>query len=120
VERGFNFNPEHGITLAEVGVARDAAVRRYKISQARRILTGSRQLETLAAAGRSELARAVTQYDQAANQWRDVASQLRDFQSGRRKFERLINVSTAHIFALALGIPFVSFLIYLIAELISR
>jgi DNA-binding helix-hairpin-helix protein with protein kinase domain len=120
VERGFSFNPEHGITLADVGAAKDAAVRRYKISQARKILTGSKQLETLAAAARSELARALTQFNQAGDQWKGVATQLRDFQSARRSFERLINVSSAHIFALALGIPFVSFLLYVVAALIIR
>ena len=120
VERGFNFNPEHGITLADVGAAREAAVRRYKISQARRILTGSKQLETLAAAGRSELSRALIQFNQAADQWRNVASQLRDFQSGRRRFERLINDSPERIVALALGVPFLTFLLNLIVELIRR
>ncbi len=115
-ERGFNFNPEHGITLADVGAAREAAVRRYKISQARRILTGAKQLETLAAAGRSELNRALAQINQAADQWRNVATQLRDFQSGRRRFERTINESPVRIVSLALGVPFVAFLLYLIAE----
>jgi DNA-binding helix-hairpin-helix protein with protein kinase domain len=119
VERGFNFNPEHGITLADVGAAKDAAVRRYKISQARRILTGSKQLETLAAAGRSELTRALSQFNQAADQWRGVATQLRDFQSARRRFERLINESSSRILALALGVPFVAFLLYLIAALVG-
>jgi DNA-binding helix-hairpin-helix protein with protein kinase domain len=120
VERGFNFNPEHGITLADVGAAREAAVRRYKISQARRILTGAKQLETLAAAGRAELNRALSQFNQAADQWRNVATQLRDYQSGRRRFERLINESPARIMALALGVPFLTFLLNLIVELIRR
>jgi DNA-binding helix-hairpin-helix protein with protein kinase domain len=120
VERGFNFNPEHGISLAEVGVARETAVRRYKIAQARKILTASRQLETLAAGSRAELARMLSQFNQAADQWRGVASQLCDYQSGRRRFEMLINESSSRILALALGVPFVAFLLYLIAELVRR
>ena len=120
VERGFTFNPEHGITLADVGAAKEAAVRRYKISQARKILTGSKQLETLAAAGRSELARALTQFNQAADQWRNVATQLRDFQSGRRRFERFINQSAGRIIGLALGVPLVALLLYLITEWIRQ
>ncbi|MEX0611288.1 MAG: hypothetical protein WD229_04135, partial [Pirellulales bacterium] len=116
VEGGFNFNPEHGITLADIGAAREAAVRRYKISQARKILTGAKQLETLATAGRSELNRALTQFNQAVDQWRNIATQLRDFQSGRRRFERFINQSPSWIIGFALGVPFVAFLLYLIAE----
>jgi DNA-binding helix-hairpin-helix protein with protein kinase domain len=120
VERGFNFTPEHGISLSEVGVAKEAAVRRYKISQARKILTGSKQLETLAAGGRSELALNLTQFNQAADQWRGVAEQLTDYQSGRRSFERLINESSSRILALALGVPFIAFLLFVLAELVRR
>jgi DNA-binding helix-hairpin-helix protein with protein kinase domain len=120
VERGFTFNPEYGITLADVGAAREAAVRRFKISQARRILTGSKQLETLAAAARAELNRSLLQFNQAADQWRGVAAQLRDFQSGRRRFERLINQSPALLIALALGVPFIALLVKLVVELIRR
>jgi DNA-binding helix-hairpin-helix protein with protein kinase domain len=119
VERGFTFNPEHGITLADVGAAKEAAVRRYKISQARRILTGAKQLEVLAAAGRSELTRALTQFNQAADQWRNVATQLRDFQSGRRSFERLINRSAASILGIALSAAFAFFVLMLIVAAIG-
>jgi len=114
VERDFKFNPEHGVTLADAGASKEAAVRRFKIAQARKILTGARQLDSLAEAGKSELARSLNQFNQAADQWRSVATQLRDYQSARRKWERLINRSPWTIIALALGVPFVAAILYLL------
>ncbi|MCI0335257.1 MAG: hypothetical protein L0228_18770 [Planctomycetes bacterium] len=114
VDRGFTFKPEHGITLADAGAAKDIAVRRFKISLARKILTGAKQLEIQAEIGDAELTRALDQFRKEADQLTNVARQLRDFQSGRRRFERLINRSPAWIVGLSLGVPFVAGLLYLI------
>jgi DNA-binding helix-hairpin-helix protein with protein kinase domain len=114
VERGFAFKPEHGITLADAGAAKEIAVRRFKISQARKILTAAKQLETLAEVGDSELSRALNLYDRKADQWKNVAKELRDFQSSRMRFERLINRSPAWIVGLSLGVPFVVSLLFLL------
>lgn len=114
VERGYVHKPEHGITLAEVGAAKEVAVRRYKISQARKILTGAKQLEALAVAGKSELSRALAQFDLFVDQWRGVATQLRDFQSARPRFERFINQSWQFILALSFGVPSLALVLYLL------
>jgi DNA-binding helix-hairpin-helix protein with protein kinase domain len=114
VERGFKFQPEHGITMADVGSAREMAVRRFKISQARKVLTGAKQLAMLAEAGQSELNRALEAFHRESEQWTKVAKELRDFQSGRRRFEREINRSPAWIVGVSLAVPFVAGLLYLI------
>src|SRR3954451_12225635 len=114
VEPGFVFNPEHGLTLENVGAAKELAVRRFKLSQGRKILAASKQLETLAEVAKSELTRALQQFDQYTEQWLTTAKQCRDFQSGRRRMERFINRSPSFIIALALGVPFAAFLLHLI------
>lgn len=114
VEQGFRFNPEHGITLDNVGAGKELAVRRFKISQARKILIGSKQLETMADVGKAELSAALSQFDAGVEQWTSMAKQCRDFQSGRWRLERLINQSAMHITAAALGAPFIALVIYLL------
>jgi DNA-binding helix-hairpin-helix protein with protein kinase domain len=116
IESGFSFKSEHGITMADVGAAKDIAVRKFKISQARKILTGAKQLEAQAEIGSSELTLALDGFNREAEQWTTVAKQLRDLQSGRRSFERLINRSAVWIVGLSLGVPFVAGLLYLIAN----
>jgi DNA-binding helix-hairpin-helix protein with protein kinase domain len=114
VEREFSFRPEHGITLADVGASKEIAVRRFKISQARKILTAAKQLESLAEAGRGELARALSHFAREADQWSKVAGELQDFQSSRRRLERFINQSPALIIGLTLGAAFAAFVLYLL------
>jgi DNA-binding helix-hairpin-helix protein with protein kinase domain len=114
VEPGFVFNPEHGITLENVGAAKEIAVRRFKLSQARKILAGSKQIETLGEVAKSELSRALVQFDQYIEQWLTTAKQCRDFQSGRRPMERFLNKSVPFIIAVELGMLFGAGLIRLI------
>jgi hypothetical protein len=116
VERGFVFNPDHGITLADVGALKDAAVRRFKISQARKILTAARQLDSLADIGRTDLARSLVAFDDAAEQWRNTARQLQEFEASRRVPERWFNRSAASIMAWAIGVPLVAAVLYLIVR----
>lgn len=108
VEQTFVYAPEHGITMADVGAAKDAAVRRFKISQARGILTGAKQIDTLADVAGAQLTRELNQFDAACEQWKSAAKQFRDEQSARRKAERLINTSPLQIIGLAIGVPFVA------------
>ena len=114
VERGFVFHPEHGVTIAELRAQKDVAVRRFKISQARRILTAGKQLEALADAGRLELSRAVANFDQMTAAWSEQAKSYRDFQSGRQRLERLINSTPTLIVSLALAIPAAAVVLHLL------
>jgi hypothetical protein len=114
VERQFHFKPEHGITLADVGQAKELAVRRFKISQARMILTGAKQLESLADVGGDEQKLALAGFHREAESWSKLAREFRDFQSGRRWFERHINRSAPFIAGLAAGLPFVAAVVYVV------
>jgi DNA-binding helix-hairpin-helix protein with protein kinase domain len=112
VETGFKFNPDHGISLADVGAAKEAAVRRFKIQQARKILTAAKQIATQADVAADDINRSCTRFEDAAEQWKTLAKQHRDYESHRRKVERLINRNAATIFGLAAGIPFVAAIAY--------
>jgi hypothetical protein len=63
---------------------------------------------------KDQLARACAQFDDAVEHWKNQAKQSRDCQSERHQAERLINRSPALIAGMALGIPFVALLVYLI------
>jgi DNA-binding helix-hairpin-helix protein with protein kinase domain len=114
VERNFMFNPEHGITLADVGVAKDAAVRRFKISQARKILTAAKQIEALADVAKVELARALVPFDDAAEEWRRKARELQEFEASRPLVERTLNRTPLKLVGLAIGVPAAAWLLYLL------
>jgi DNA-binding helix-hairpin-helix protein with protein kinase domain len=91
VESGFVFDTEHSATLAQMRVDGDAAAKRFKVSIARKILTGADRLDVLVDIRKAELARNLTQYDELVGQWAKVAKQLADFQNGRRPLERWLN-----------------------------
>lgn len=114
IEPGFKFNPEHGITFADMATAKDAVVRRFKISQARKILTAAKQIETQAEVASAEIARICRTYDEAVERWKSTAKQYRDTQSRRRPEERFINISVPAITAFALGAPIAFAILYLI------
>jgi DNA-binding helix-hairpin-helix protein with protein kinase domain len=114
VERGYVHKPEHGITLADVGAAREMAVRRFKITQARKILTAAKQLAPQADAAIAELTQALAHFERESDAWMHTARKLRDFQSARRGFERLLNHSPGRILAVTFGALFFAFVLYLI------
>jgi DNA-binding helix-hairpin-helix protein with protein kinase domain len=113
VEQKFVFNPEHGITLASVGQTKELAVRRFKIAQARKILAGAKQVETLADVGKTDLNRALAQFDGALEQWKAKAKQYRESQSGRSRLELFVNRAPSFTIGLALAIPFVGMIVWL-------
>jgi hypothetical protein len=80
--------------------------------QAKRILMAARQLDSLAAVGREQLASELRQFEMHAEPTREHARQLRDFQSNRRPWERAINRSRAWIAGAAAGAPLAGWLAY--------
>jgi DNA-binding helix-hairpin-helix protein with protein kinase domain len=113
VERGFVFDTEHSATLAQLRVDGNAAAKRFKVSLARKILSGADRLEVLIDIRKAELARSLAQYDELTGQWTKVAKQLADFQNGRRPLERLLNRWPALVVGLAVGVPAVAYLVHL-------
>ncbi len=114
LEHDFVFKPDHGVTFSHVTNAGEAAVKRFKTFQARRILMAAKQLDSVAHAGREQLAGEVGRYDELAAQARDVAYELRDFQGGRSRLEQLINYSRNVVLAVSLSAPALGGLIWLL------
>jgi DNA-binding helix-hairpin-helix protein with protein kinase domain len=112
VEAGFKFNPEHGISLADLGAAKEAAVRRFKITQARKILTAAKQISTQADVAQDDINRSCQRFEDSAEQWKTLAKQHRDIQSQRRKVERFINRSPGTILGVAAAVPFAAAIAY--------
>jgi DNA-binding helix-hairpin-helix protein with protein kinase domain len=114
IEASFVHKPEHGVTFSDAKSASDAAVRRFKASQARRVLTGAKQLQALVDVARYELQRALGVFDDMASRGHDIAVKLRDYQSGRRPLERLLNHSLATILGPVIGVPLYCLVVYLL------
>ena len=114
LERKFEFQPDHGVTEQHLKLAEMAATQRFKVAQARKVLMGSKQLDVLAHAGSADIMHAMKQFDKVAAQATAVARELREHQSARRKIERSINRSPIVILGLALGIPILGYLFYVL------
>jgi DNA-binding helix-hairpin-helix protein with protein kinase domain len=91
IERGFVFRSEHGVQMKDLEVSKEVAVRKLKISQARKILTASAQLEKQAAAGKDDLTHALKPYDKAVAEWLSLAREYQVFQRSRNVVERWLN-----------------------------
>jgi DNA-binding helix-hairpin-helix protein with protein kinase domain len=115
IEKDFTFNPDHGVTITDLKAAKETAVRRFKLSQARKVLATSKQIDSLVAAEKVELSRALGSFNEAVARWKTSAKELRDFQGGRRRIERWVNSSAGAIVAASLLIPLVAGIVYLIA-----
>ena len=113
VEQKFVFNPEHGITLASVGQTKELAVRRFKIAQARKILSGAKQVETLAEVGRGDLKRALSHFDGELERWKAKAKECRESQSGRFGLEMLLNRAPSVTFSLVAIVSVIAGIIWL-------
>ncbi len=114
VEATYAFKPEHGVTLNHLEKGGEATIRRFRVSQARRVLMGAKQLSGLAESGRYELDRLLHDYDAMAADGDAIARELRDFESGRRKLEHWLNRSPETTLAAALGIPLAGLVLRLI------
>jgi DNA-binding helix-hairpin-helix protein with protein kinase domain len=114
VEKGFKFKPEHGVSMEDAKQAGEGALRRFKIAQARKVLMGAKQLDALADVGLAEANRDLKKFSVVADTARQVANQLRDFQSERRPLERLLNTNPYITAAVAVTIPLIAYVLWLI------
>ncbi len=112
VARQFVFKSEHGVNFSDADGGGKAAVTRFKVSQARRILMASHHLNTLAEGSRDRLERELNYFDRSAEPARELAKKLRGFQSARRSWERAINKSPLFIAAAALAGPAIGGTLY--------
>ena len=114
LERQFEFQPDHGVTQEHLKVAEAMATQRFKVAQARKVLMGSKQLDSLAHGGQAELTYALNQFDKLAGQASHVAKELRDFLSSRHKIERSFNHSKWGVLGIMLGVPTICYLFHLL------
>jgi DNA-binding helix-hairpin-helix protein with protein kinase domain len=114
IEATFVHKPEHGVTFSDAKSANEAAVRRFKATQARRVLMGGKQLQAMVDVANYELQRAMGEFDNLVTRGREAAVKLRDFQSGQRMLERLLNQSPVSILGPAIGAPILGLILYLV------
>ncbi|MCA9258695.1 MAG: hypothetical protein KDA61_05830, partial [Planctomycetales bacterium] len=93
INRNFVFRPDHGVTAGALDAAEELATQRYKLSQARKVLTGAKHVEGLADAGAAALTGELAAFDKLGEAWREAARELRELESKRRPLERTINRS---------------------------
>lgn len=113
IEQQFKFKPDHGVTAADLQRAQQAAIQRFKISQARKILIGARHLESLAAVGNAAVKRSLKEFESLSSKWKEIARGRGEYQQSRTRIERVLNDSPAVIVPVMLGIPIICGLIAL-------
>jgi len=104
-EQRFVFKPEHGVTVAELKQAKHLATRRFKISQARKILIGAQHLESITAVATAAQKRSLREFEALSTDWKTIAREKGNYQNSRTKLECHINSSPPAILAAAAGIP---------------
>ncbi len=105
LEQRFVFKPEHGVTVAELKQAKNLATRRFKTSQARKILIGAKHLESITSVAKTAQKRSLREFEALSTDWKAVAREKGTYQNSRTKPERLINTSPATLIGVAAGIP---------------
>jgi DNA-binding helix-hairpin-helix protein with protein kinase domain len=103
----FAFQPEAGVTENEIQIDRQEASAQFKISQARKVLSGSTILRGMALRGDTELQQDLSSFERLVAQWRGLAREYQDFQVTRTPLERLLNQSPRVLLAAGLGAPLV-------------
>lgn len=113
IRRQFEFKPDHGMTLDSLKTQDSAAVMRFKMSQAKKVLMGHERLTILADEGRKALREELAEFDQRVGRWRRKGAQLWNHEKNRSAVERAINCTPAVVFlAPAFGIPAFGWLTY--------
>lgn len=110
--RQFVFRPEHGVSFSEADGGSKAAVMKFKVAQARRILMASHHLDSLAEGSHDRLERELAYFERSSEPVRDLAKKLRAIQSARRPWERRINRSPLVIAIAALAGPVAGSILY--------
>lgn len=114
VANGFKFKPEHGVSFEDTKQAGESALRKFKISQARKVLMGATQLDAMAEVGLAETNRDLKKYNELAERGKHIARQLQEFQSNRRPLERRLNTNPYITATVALTIPLVAWVLWMI------
>lgn len=112
VQKGFKFKPEHGVSFEDAKQAGEAALRRFKIAQARKVLMGATQLQSLADVGLAETNRDLKKFNELADKARRVAHQHCEYQSNRRLLERWLNKNAFVAPVVAVIVPAIAWVLW--------
>lgn len=110
----FAYQPEAGITERELEIDRQEAAARFKISLARKVLSGATRMKSMAHQGKLALDRDMRSFEDLTEQYREVGREFQDFQATRNPLERLINQHVAGPIAAMIAPPVVGAVLWLI------
>ncbi|MEQ8847781.1 hypothetical protein [Botrimarina sp.] len=110
----FEYKPEEGCSEAELNADRQEATRRFKISLARKILRGARQMRAMAFAAQAELDKDLSRYKKYLEQWRGLARDRQTAEAARSPWERKLNQSVGVLVAAGLLAPTIGALLWLV------
>ena len=107
MEEKFEYKPEPGLNEREMQANRQEATRRFKISQARKVLDGAKRLRAMAHEAKHRIDKQVDGFKHQANDWREMARERQEFQAARTPLERKINASPLIVAAAAAAGPLI-------------
>lgn len=111
-EQKFEYRPEDGMSERELNADRQEATRRFKISLARKILQGAKQMRAMAFASTGQLDKELKRYKKYIEEWRALAHERQNSQSARSPLETKINRSVGVLIGLGVAAPLVGLAIW--------
>lgn len=107
VEQKFEYRPEEGLSERELNADRQEATRRFKISLARKILQGAKQMRAMAFAANGQLDKELKRYKKFVEEWRALAHERQNSQTARSPWEAKLNHSVGVLIGLGIGAPLI-------------
>lgn len=112
----FEYKPEEGCSEAELNADRQEATRRFKISLARKILRGARQMRAMAFAAQGALDKDLSKYKRRLEDWRGLARDRQASEASRSPWERKINTSIGVLIAAGLLAPLLGVMLWFLMQ----
>lgn len=111
-EDKFEYKPEEGLSERELHADRQEATRRFKISLARKILQGAKQMRAMAFAATGQLDKELKRYKRHVEEWRALAHERQNSQTARSPLEAKINRSVGMLIGLGVAAPLVGLVLW--------
>lgn len=106
-EQKFEYRPEEGMSERELNADRQEATRRFKISLARKILQGAKQMRAMAFAATGQLDKELKRYKKHVEEWRAMAHERQNSQTARSPLEAKLNQNIGVLIAAGVAAPLV-------------
>ncbi|MEN0111787.1 MAG: hypothetical protein AAF805_13795, partial [Planctomycetota bacterium] len=114
VEERYEYVPEEGCSERELNANRQEAMRRFKLSLARKLVQGAKRLRAMASSAESQADRELAAFKTHVTAWREQAKQRQAEQAARRPWERRLNSSLGVVVTAAVAPVFVGLLGWLV------